>query len=211
MNLLSYRAFSTELTKISAGLGDAETRALLAERRGDEYLKGGELKTNETVPGERPIPAGDGLAAKIAANLTMTMTSPRLLKAKKKENSPYQTVRDTGLKALGGAAMGAGTLRLLKDMGGKTMTPHNYRVGAGVGAGLALMDKAYRHRQEIKDTVRRPKTKTAFVQQNTNASFKSPADSLASVSNVGKFQGTRVHQSAAKVPGLLGKSFRIHT
>jgi hypothetical protein len=208
MNLLTYRAFSTELLKIANDLGDADVRSLLAERKGEEYLKGGELPTNKIVPGDRPVPAGDGAATKIA---NYALAAPSMLKAHKKEQGPYQTVRDTGLKALGGAAAGAGSMRLFHDMMGRHPTPHKYRVSAGIGAGIALVDKAFRHRQDIKDTVRRkPKQKLAFVQQNTASTFRSPGDALASAQTVGKFQN-RVHQSAAKVPGLLGKSMRSLT
>lgn len=208
MNLLTYRAFSTELLKIANELGDADIRALLADRKGDEYLKGGELPTNKTVPGERPVPAGDGGATKIA---NYAMAAPGLLRAHKKEEGGYQTVRDTGLKTLGGAAGGAGAVKLVHDMMGKSHSPHGIRMGAGIGAGIALADKAFRHRAEIKNSVKRkPKVKLSFVQQNAAAPFHSPADSLASAQTVGKFQN-RVHQSAAKTPGLLGKSFRALT
>ncbi len=206
MSLRMYRAFSTELLKIANDLGDADIRALLAERRGEEYLKGGELDT-KVQNDERDMP----LTSNLGKTANMAMLAPGYLHAHKKDDSSYQTVRDTGVKALGGAAGGAGAVKLFHDMAGKAPTPHKYRVGAGIGAGMALADKAFRYRQEIGAKVRRkPKTKTAFVQQNPNAGFKSPAEELAGTSEVGKFKN-RIHQSAAKTPGLLGKSFRTHT
>lgn len=205
MNLRTCRAFATELLKIAHGLGDAEIRALIADRKGEEYLKGGELDTRAQND-EKDIP----LASNLSKTANMAMLAPGYLHAHKKDDSAYQTVRDTGVKALGGAAGGAGAVKLFHDMAGKAPTARKYRVGAGVGAGLALADKAFRYRQEIGAKVRRkPKTKTAFVQQNPNAGFKSPAEALSTTSQVGKFQN-RVHQSAAKTPGLLGKAFRTH-
>jgi hypothetical protein len=205
MNLRAYRAFSTELLKIANDLGDAKIRALLADRRGEEYLKGGELDSDPEND-ERPAIANIRKTANIAA------LAPSFLRAHKKDDSAYQTVRDTSVKALGGAAGGAGAVKLFHDMAGKAPTPRAFRLGAGAGVGLALADKAYRYRQEIGDKVRRkpkPKTKTAFVQQQPGTTFRSPAESLSSASQVGKFQN-RVHQSAAKVPGILGKAFRTH-
>jgi hypothetical protein len=205
VNLLGYRAFATELTKIAAGLGDADVRALMAERRGEEYLKGGELpSTRQTEETITPVTMSPKLA-------NYAMMSPALLRARKKDDhAAYNTVRDTGLKTLGGAAGGAGALKLFKDMSGRTPAPKHYRMAAGIGAGVALADKAFRHRQEIATSVRRkPKEKIAFVEETPSSPFHSPADALAKNQTVGKFQPV-VHQSAAKVPGLLGKTFRQH-
>ena len=207
MNLLSYRSFSTELLKIANDLGDADIRALLAERQGKEYLKGGQLDTNKLVPADRPVPAGDGGALKIA---NYTLVAPSMLKVQRKEEGPYSAIRNTAVKGLGGAFAGAGAVKLYREMAGRSATPHSIRLGAGVGAGLSLADKYYRHRNEMKALKQKPKTKIALVQQNANAPFRSPGDALATSQNVGKFQN-RVHQSQAKVPGLLGKEFRSHT
>lgn len=203
MNLRAYRAFSTELLKIANDLGDAEIRALLAERRGEEYLKGGELDSRQQND-DPPAPANLEKKSNIAA------LAPSFLHAQKKDNTPYQAVRDTSVKALGGAAGGAGAMKLVHDMMGKAPTARGYRIAAGTGAGLALADKAFRYRQEIGQKMRRkPKVKKAFVETNPGAGFKSPAESLASGQTVGKFQN-RVHMSQAKVPGALGKAFRPH-
>lgn len=132
-------------------------------------------------------------------NANYAIGSSALLRAKKKEDSAYQTVRDTGVKVLGGAAAAGGTLKLVHDMAGTSPTPKEFKVAVGIGAGLALADKAFRHRQEISDTVRRkPKLKTAFVQSNPSATFKSPAEALSSRQNVGMFQDKRIHTGIAK-------------
>ncbi len=205
MNLLTYRSFSTELLKIANDLGDADIRALLSERRGEEYLQGGKLEENKAVPAERVVPAGTS-NVKIA---NFAVAAPGILRAHKKDDSPaYQNLRDTGIKTFGGAAAGAGGAKLLSEMAGKPAVPRTLRVGAAIGAGAALADRAIRHRSEIKNALQ-PKAKTAFVQQNAAAPFNSPADALSSAQTVGKFQN-RVHQSAAQVPGKLGKMPKPH-
>lgn len=49
MSLLGYRAFATELLKIATEVRDADIRAMIAYGKGQEYLPGGELKTNTEV------------------------------------------------------------------------------------------------------------------------------------------------------------------
>lgn len=214
MDLLGFRSFSTELLKIAVDLAeDAGMRALRAERRGEEYLKGGELPTNGTVPPEMVPPAGAGsLATKIANAGLLTAAAlgqiPRKRRVRGQEiddRTVTEKAKDKVLPLAQGAAGGAGMLKLVHDMHGSAMTPQMYRAGAGVGAGLVgmhLLSKHMKHRtEEMK------KRKLAMVDTNPTASFHSPADQLAKGQETGVFRN-RIHQSEAKTPGLLGKPFR---
>lgn len=188
MSLLGFRAFSTEFIKISQALGDAEIRALLAERNGEEYLKGGELPTNTLVPQDKLAQIAEGLVNNPSANIPVP--------APVKKDKSYQSIRDAGAKTLGGAAAGAGAMKLVKELTGKALGPGHFRAGAALGAGVAIADQALNHRHNLHSKIDAPKI--AFVQQNPNASFRSPADELSTTSNVGKFQVGRVHQSVTK-------------
>jgi hypothetical protein len=200
MDLRFYRSFSAELQKIAASVDDAGIRALLADRRGEEYLQGGELPVNESVPGERTVPAGVPIA-KVAAGLGYGLHNYDL-KAKKKGPTGYQKARDYAVSGVKGALTGGAVLALAHNMRGGQATDiaaKSLRRAAGVGAGASLADRAFRH-EELK--------KVAVVTSQPSAPFRSPADALDRSSNVGQFEN-KVHQSTAKPAGLIGNKFRI--
>lgn len=187
------RSFSAELMKLATGVVDADIRKLLAMRKGEEFLPGGELQANTTTPHE-----------KLAANSAL-MTSMINFKANKKDDTPYQAARDWGWTGVRGATAGAGLTKLVKDMKGQHMAPHHYRKGVAIGTSVALGDRLWRHRHELG---KHPE-KTATVQPNPGSSFKSPATALHTGQETGQFHAKSVHHMAAPKPLQIGKKFRL--
>jgi hypothetical protein len=199
-----FRSFSSELSKIAADIVDSDIRKLLAERRGEEYLEGGELPDNEQ---HFYVPVMGGGAVKTAAMGTMTDTYN--LRAKKKEDSDYQRLRDTSWRGAQGAAVGAGLTKLHKDMHGRQMMAKHYRKGALLGMGAAVADKAYRHRQGLKEDIRNRlpsrKTKEAgIVRPNATRAFRSPASALSAGQKTGGFES-----KTNKFPGKPARVVRL--
>ena len=194
MNVRTLRSFSTELLKIAGEALDADVRKLHADRKGKEYLVGGELPSNPGTPWAEKL-----------ANMLMAagMTN---FKADKKDPGVYQHVRDWGWRGAQGAAAGAGMTQLAKNMRGAGMTAKNYRQGAGIGAGIAIGDRVWRHHQDKKHKAE----KTAMVNANPNDAFRSPAVALHEGQQTGGFKSHMTHSTGtAPKPFQIGKKFRL--
>lgn len=186
MTTRTYRSFSSEMMKIASGVKDADIQALIAARKGEEYLAGGRLTTNSKIDDHLP-PSQEKQASfpSMAALQLGAATSP-LDKTKNKKPGSYQEGRDwavTGLKGATGGASAVGLYRGLK--GRQTMTARHLRLGATLGAAAALGDRAYRHSND--------KEKAAEVNPTPGASFGSPAKALADGQQTGRFQAQRIH------------------
>lgn len=210
-----FRSFSVELQKIATGVGaDADIRKTLAEREGEEYLEGGLLPENSD---DLYFPTNDGDNEGLYKHASFGVGIASMdFKAKKKDEGPYQHVRDWGWRGLQGAAAGSGITKLVKDMKGKTMHAKDYRHGAAVGAGVALGDRLWRHRKELQEDIskkmhrRRGKTKEAagVVSPSPERVVKSPAARLAASSKTGKFR-KGVHMGKPPRGLRIGKKFRL--
>jgi hypothetical protein len=208
-SLRSFRIFSSEIMKAAAKVDDADVQALLADRKGEEYLKGGKLPSNtaEEIQYER----------KMAANFNAGYTNAGVgasggfdLSSKTKKNNKYQKVRDYAASAGKGGLTGLGVLGALNVMRGKFKGPettHEIRKATRAarnafvgGAGVATLDKAYRH-DEL--------PKMAMVTANPNAAFRSAASSLATSARTGAMKSSVVHHMG-KPPRVLqlGQKFR---
>ncbi len=216
MEFQTFMAFASELTKVAAETLDPDIRRLLAERLGEEYLEGGKIPETETLP----------KFANMLANNALGLSN---FKAKKKDDSTYQHVRDWGWRGVQGAAAGAGLTQLAKNIrGGSRAQMHSgdYRRGAAIGAGVAIGDRLWRHRKEkaekqsaapkrvfvdFKDAFDRQRaaesSKTAMVNANPGASFRSPANELAESGKTGLFKSKVIHTGAVSKPLQLGKKF----
>lgn len=190
MEFQTFMAFASELTKVAAETLDPDIRRLLAERLGEEYLEGGKIPETETLP----------KFANMLANNALGLAN---FKAKKKDDSTYQHVRDWGWRGVQGAAAGAGLTQLAKNIrGGSRAQMHSgdYRRGAAIGAGVAIGDRLWRHRKEKAE-------KQAMVNANPGASFRSPANELAESGKTGLFKSKVIHTGAVSKPLQLGKKF----
>jgi hypothetical protein len=209
VNLLGYRAFATELIKIAIELQDSDIRKLLAERAGQEYLEGGRLPSNGA--GEAGdagyVPELQKKAAVGMASLDPTITPLDRARTKTKSPGAYQQIRDSSMSGLGGAMAGGGVLRLAQGMrkydptGANIFKPKTYMAAAGIGAGLGLADRLYRHRHEL-----------AFGQEkqaNMNSQTFSPGRELTRGHKVGHFENTVHAGSPATASGLMGKAGRL--
>jgi hypothetical protein len=194
MDLRSYRAFATEMTKIA--LASAEVLARRAERRGEEYLVGGQLPSNN--------PAETGIVVKLAAKkIAPPVIMDKLQNPGMKDDGPYQQVRDTALSGLGGALTGSGVVKLHEAIRGSgyKATGKQHIVGAGLGAATALADRAYRHRSELFP-------KTAMMGSGTFT----PGRALHQAQETRQFHDHDIHTTAkARPAGLIGNKFRIPT
>jgi hypothetical protein len=194
MDLRGYRAFATEMTKIA--LHSAEALARKAERRGDEYLMGGQLPSNN--------PAETGIVVKLAARkIAPPVIMDKLQNPTTKDEGTYQQVRDTALTGLGGALTGSGVIKLHEAIrgGGYKATSKQHVVGAGIGAATALADRAYRHRGELFP-------KTAMMGSGTFT----PGRALHQAQETRQFHDHDIHTTAkARPAGLVGNKFRLPT
>lgn len=208
METLTYRAFATELTKIA--LVDYEVRAKRAEKKGEEYLYGGRIKDNSVeetnfVP-KIAAPKGKGNlkqdkgedvyggAYKTASNKASIHVGN--LKQDKKDKSPYETARNTALTGMSGMFAGPAFIKLRESIrGGDFKAPgKHHAIAAGLGAGVALADRAYRHRtgQDL--------TKQAAFSSQTF----SPGRQLRAGQETRRFHDTDVHTTAKPQPPGLG-------
>jgi len=203
--LRQLRSFSVEMMKLAADVQDAGIRELLAYRRGEEYLPGGQLSSNTATeaPHQAKMAAGFDSRMGLAADSFD-------LSSKKKKNNAYQTVRDYAATGMKGALTGLGVMGATNAMRGRFGSPqtaheirkamHNARKAAVVGGGLAVGDRAYRH-----DDL----PKTAGVVRATASGLRSPAAQLSQASATGALKNV-VHSAEGRRPRSLqiGKKFR---
>ena len=174
MTTRSYRAFSTELLKIATEVADAEIRKLLAERRGEEYLPGGQLPSNTQAEAQYMPKFG-------FSSMTATQfgaTSP-IGVANKRNPGKYQESRDLAYTGLKGAMGGVGASGLGHALAGvKEMPTRRLRAAAGIGTGIALADHAIRH-HEAKKQLKHQEKQAGIVSPGVGGAFRSagPADS----------------------------------
>jgi hypothetical protein len=201
MNLREYRAFSTELMKLASGILDHDVRILLADRRGEEYLQGGQLPSNH--PSETnftPKIASLGRAVNYS-NLGNEIHSGK--RVKNKSTGGLERGYMAGREYLGalhkGLMTGVGTIGTgTLITGGRSPSKNLTRAGAVVGAGTAIGDLlARRHFSD-----QRAHQKVAMVVDNPNASFGSPAKALADSRKVGSFQPGRIHTVRPQIPKI---------
>ena len=185
METLTYRAFATEMTKIA--MVDYEVRAKRAEKRGEEYLYGGRIKDN-SVEETNFVP-------KIASNKASIHVG-NLKQDKSKDKSPYESVRNTALTGMSGMFAGPAFIKLRESIrGGDFKSPgKHHAIAAGLGAGVALADRAYRHRtgQDL--------TKQAMFSSQTFT----PGRQLREGQETRHFHDADVHTTAKPQPPGLG-------
>jgi hypothetical protein len=115
--LRQLRAFSVEMMKLAADVQDADIRDLLAFRRGEEYLPGGQLESNTEEEERHQSKLADfdpkmGLAA-----------GSFDLRARKKKHNDYQKARDYTTTGLKGGLTGLGVLGAINTMRGRFGSP----------------------------------------------------------------------------------------
>jgi hypothetical protein len=208
-SIRQFRAFSTEMMKVAADVQDSDIRALLAERRGKEYLQGGRLLSNSAVDGSQyAVKMGSG---GYTPPLGLDASGAYNHSSKVKKHNQYQKARDYTGTAIKGGLTGLGILAGHNAMKGRFGSPQvaheiahaarQARHAASAGAGIAVADKAYRH-----DDL----PKMAFVNQTSGASFRSPSAELASTQATGSFHGGSIHNTGHAPQALqLGKKFRM--
>lgn len=206
-----YKSFSTELTKIAAEILDADIRKLKASREGDQtYLEGGELPSNDRAfyfpnygaGGVKVGARGSGLTTMYGANVPS-------FKADKKDDTPYQAVRDWGWRGVQGGATGAGLHQLANNMRvgtGHPMGAKGFRKATAAGAAIALGDRAWRHRHEMLSSKQK---EASLIAQNPAASFQNPASALSNAGKSGKFESSLRHTESAPKPIQMGNKFRL--
>lgn len=206
-SLRTIRAFSTELMKTAARIDDGDIQKLLANRKGEEYLQGGKLPSNSIADEQEKT-------AYYSDHAGMVASGNYDLSAKKKKKNSYQKGRDYAGAAIRGGLTGLGILGGVNAMRGRfgaPLTPAAMRAAATsaqraatAGAGIAVADRAYRH-----DDVPGLDKKAALVMPGLSDSFKSPAESLASSQQTGRFKPV-LHQTGKAPQTLqLGKKFRL--
>lgn len=194
MNLLGYRAFSTELLKIATEVRDAEIRAMLAEARGQEY--GTALRTNSEVE--------TNFKPKLAAGfMAYTPVGTYNVRGKKPTatGTGYETASNFAGTALRGGMTGAGVATLghtLRHGHVEKMLPRHLGAAVAGGAGLALADRALRRRE-----VKKQLTKMAGLQ-----TF-SPARQLHTTQSQGDFENKVHHPQLKPTAGIIGNNFRM--
>lgn len=209
-DLRTIRSFSTELMKIAADIKDPGIRKLLAERKGHEYLEGGQLPSNQEEALYLPKMASSGSSMNLVG-LSATANGNYDLKARKKKPNSYQKIRDYGTTGIKGALTGLGLLGASNAMRGRFGSPsagrdafmaaRQARRAATIGSSAAVVDRAYRH-DEL--------TKQALVHPNVNTSFTTPTQELATGQETGKFESHVIH-NYGKPPKTvqIGRKFRI--
>jgi hypothetical protein len=195
MNILGYRAFSTELLKIATEVRDPDIRAMISEAHGKEYLNGGALRANSE--------AETNFKPKLAAPSSFMAYTPvgtYNVRGKKPTatGSGYETASNFAGTALRGGMTGAGaatlahTLRHGHDL---KLAPKHLGMAVAGGAGLALADRALR--------------RNAVKKQLTKVAMFSPARQLHATQSRGDFEN-KVHHTPLKssVP-TIGRDFRL--
>lgn len=185
MSIYFYRSFATELTKIA--MVDSEIRELHADRKGKEYLVGGQLPSNS--------PVETGYVPKLASRKIGPPSMGKLQNpSTADEGGTYHGVRDTALAGLGGALTGSGIVKLHEAIKGKgyKATGKHHAIAAGLGATVALADRAFRHKDTIKSLLPFGKAKEAMMGSGTFT----PARALQRDKKVGHFEDERNHVSA---------------
>lgn len=201
--------------KAAAKIQDADIRKLLSERDGKEYLEGGRLLSNTAAEGEYALKLADISSYHNPAGFARGSGASDVLGSKtKSKNEHYQKARDYAGTGLKGGLTGLGILGASNAMRGRFGAPsgyhatrkamHSARKAFGVGAGVAVADRAYRH-EDV------PKLKQAFaVSPNPSSSFRSPAESLANSSMTGSFKPGVIHDTGKAPKSLtLGKKFHL--
>lgn len=215
-SLRSFRIFSSEIMKAAAKINDADIRALLSERKGEEYLQGGKLLSNSGAEAQyveklSSSYSGAGLLASDAYDL----------KAKKKKDNNYQKARDYAYAGTKGGLTALGLLGAANAMRGRFGAPSgaqeirkamkSARKAFGVGSSIAVADRAYRH-DDFRNKGHNPdhKEKIALVAPNPASAFRSAATALSKSQRTGGFKSSVVHRSG-KPPRViqLGQKFRV--
>lgn len=203
-SLRSLRTFSAEIMKCAAKISDADIQAMVTDKNGGEYLKGGKLPTN-TVEEENGVKVASIMGVSSGAYDFRTKT---------KKNNAYQNVRDYTITGMKGALTGLGVLSASNALRGRYGTPRGFmavakakkraRLAAGVGAGLSVADRVYRHHDE------HGKSKEAMVEQTPGTSFQTPATSLANARRTGSLKAGVVRHGGMP-PRILqfGNKFRV--
>jgi hypothetical protein len=208
--LRQLRAFSVEMMKLAADVQDADIRDLLAFRRGEEYLPGGQLESNTEEEERHQSKLADfdpkmGLAA-----------GSFDLRARKKKHNDYQKARDYTTTGLKGGLTGLGVLGAINTMRGRFGSPSGAyevrkamstaRKAFGVGAGAAVADRAYRH-DEL------PKTAAdigALGVRPSTGNLKSPGTQLSQARATGLFRNVNHASEGLKPRSLkIGSKFRV--
>jgi len=197
--LRQLRSFSTEMMKLAAGVPDAGIRELLAFRRGEEYLPGGRLESNTVEESPNHEKFGSGMF-----DPKMGLASGDFdHHARKKKDNAYQKGRDYAASGMKGGLTGLGVAGAVNAMRKKPFLPTamKARRAAGLGASVALLDRAYRH-----DDL----PKTAGVVRSTASGLRSPAAQLSQASATGGFKSV-VRSTEGRAPLSLqsGQKFRI--
>jgi hypothetical protein len=195
--------------KIAADIKDSDIRKLLAERKGQEYLDGGQLPSNQEEALYLPKMAAGGYSA--PAGLYASTGDNYDLKAHKKKPNTYQKLRDYGTTGMKGALTGLGVLGASNAMRGRFGSPSGpleamraakqARRAATIGGSAAIIDRAYRH-DEL--------SKQAMVNANPSTPFTSPRQELSTGQETGKFESRVIHDYG-KAPKTvqIGRKFRI--
>lgn len=200
MNTLSMRAFSTEIVKLAMEIKDPDIQALLADRKGKEYLPGGQLKTNtESETGFVPKIAtitGWRSPARLAAT-GMDMPSS--------DGTPhdrYSSAKDWAMTGVKGVTTGAGLMGLGHALAKNELKPSlgALRAGAVIGGGLAIGDKLLANRAKKKEML-----KQAMLGSETFT----PGRALKASGELAHFEN-KVHQGPGIRPsGLMGTAGRL--
>ncbi len=200
MSARLFRSFSMEIMKLASDIpDDAAIRELLAFRRGEEYLPGGELQKN-AVSSLTALQIGSG--------------SPLSKSVHSKGPEKYQEGRDWAITGLKGATGGVGTLGLYNTLrhGPDTkLTLKGGRGAAAIGAGVALGDRILRRHAEKKHKAL--EKHAGIVSPSPERTVKTPSAMLRSAQQTGAIRSQapkmvgRVFNGAVR----LGKGFRVPT
>jgi hypothetical protein len=216
--LRQLRAFSVEMMKLAADVQDAGIRDLLAFRRGEEYLPGGQLESNteEEVRHQSKLGAyGTQFGESTGRYLGLASDSFDHRSRTKKHNN-YQKGRDYTTTGLKGGLTGLGVLGAINTMRGRFGSPagvyetrkamNTARKAFGIGASAAVADRAYRH-DEL------PKTASdigALGVQSTPGNLKSPGAQLSQARATGLFRNVNHASEGLKPRSLqMGTKFRV--
>ena len=197
-DLRQLRSFTTEMMKLAAGVPDAGIQELLAFRRGEEYLPGGQLPSNT----EEEVRHQAKFAEMFDPKMGLAAGSFDL-KARKKKSNEYQKARDYAVTGMKGGLSGLGVMGAVNAMRKKPFAASamKARRAATLGASIALLDRAYRH-----DDL----PKTAGVVRPTAAGLRSPAAQLSQARATGSFKNVVRSTEGLKPHSLqTGKKFRV--
>lgn len=192
MSIRRYRSFSAEMMKMAGDLKDSDVRRLLAEREGEEYLEGGKLPTEVHESEKRA-----GRFSDIASGAHDYAT-------KNKVDNQYQSARDNAAAIGKGAFTGGAIMGLKEKVTSRPATAKGYRRAIGLGAGIMIADRSYRHhklKSEGKKII-----KTALVQPNVGRAFRSAESALSAGQRTGGFR-TSASIGRAPKPPMIGRKF----